>query len=100
MVVLSGTCLKLCPHCLAELVTMDHQHGLVYLPIILDNVYDDAMLVGELDDPQCALVPPHDAATVLERFDKHSGGGGPHLETFILGKLLVSLFVDAVIQLA
>jgi hypothetical protein len=59
------------------------------------------MLVGELGDTHCALVPPHDAAVVLKCFYKCGGGGGHHLKTFILGEFLaISLFVDALIQLA
>ncbi len=93
-------CLKLCSCCLAELVAMGLERGLVYLPIILDDVDGDALLVWKLGDSYCALVPPHDAAAVLESLDKHGGGGGCHLETFIFGELLASLLVDALAQLA
>ncbi len=71
------------------------EHGFVYLPIILDDVDGDALLVWKLGDSHCAMVPPHDAAAVLEILDKCGGGGGHHLETFIFGELLASLLVDA-----
>jgi hypothetical protein len=74
--------------------------GFVYLLVILDDVDGNTMLVGELGSPNCALVPPNVAAAVLKCFDKPGGGGGRHLKTFILGKLLTSLFVDALTQLA
>jgi hypothetical protein len=96
VVILSGARLKLCPHFLAELVVVGLEHGLIYLPIILENVTGNAMLVGKLGDP----VLPHDAAVVLKGFDKRGGGGRHHLKTFILGKLPASLVVYALIQLA
>ncbi len=100
MVVLSGVRLEICSCCLTEIVTVGLEGGLVYLPVILDNVDGDTMLVGELGDPHCALVPPHDAAVVLKRFEKCGGGGKRHLKTFILGELLASLLVYALTQLA
>jgi hypothetical protein len=74
--------------------------GLIYLPIILDNVDGDALLVWKLGDSHRSLVPPHVAAAVLDSLDKRGSGGGHHLETFIFGELLASLLVDALVQLA
>jgi hypothetical protein len=100
MIVLGGVRFNLCSCCLAELVATGLGHGLVYLPIILDNVDGDALLAWKLGDSHCALVPPHDAAAVLESLDKCGGGGGHHLETFIFGELFASFLVNAVAQLA
>jgi hypothetical protein len=100
VIVLGGARLLLCSRCLAELVAMGLERGLIYLPVNLDNVDGDALLVWKLGDSHCALVPPHDAAAVLESLDKRGGGGGHHLETFIFGELLAFLLVDALAQLA
>ncbi len=90
MVVLSHTHLNLCSRRLAELIAVGLEHGLVNLPIILDDVNGDAILVGKLGEPHCALVQPHDTAAALKCFDKRCDGGGRHLETFALSKLLAS----------
>jgi hypothetical protein len=100
VLVLSKVHLKLCSRCLAELVTVGLKHGRVYLPLILDNVNGNTMLVGGLGDPHCTLVLPNDAAVVLKPFDECGSGGGHHLKFFIPGKLLASLFVYALTQLA
>jgi hypothetical protein len=100
VIVLGGVHLELCSRCLAELITVGLERGLLYLSITLDNVDGGALLVGKLGDSHCALVPPQDAAAVLECLDKCSGGGGHHLETFIFGELLACLLVNALTQLA
>ncbi len=100
MIVLGSARLKLCSCCLAELVAMGLERGLVYPPVILDNVDGDTLQVGKLGDSHRALVPPNDAAAVLKSLDKCGSDGGRHLETFIFGELLASLFVDALAQLA
>ncbi len=78
---------------------MGLERRFVYLTIPLDDVNGDALLIGKLGDPHCALVPPHDAAVVLECLDKQSSGGGCHLETFIFDELRASLVVNALTQL-
>jgi hypothetical protein len=95
VIVLGSACLELCSRCLAELVAMGLGRGLIYLPIILEDVDGDALLVWKLGDSHHALVPPHDAAAVLKSFDKCGSGGEHHLETCIFGELLLSLLVDA-----
>jgi hypothetical protein len=72
VIVLSGVHLKLYSRCLAGLIAVGLECGLV---LILDDVDCNTMLVGELGDPYCALVPPYDAAAVLKQFDKCGGGG-------------------------
>jgi hypothetical protein len=100
VIVLGGACLELCSCCLAELIAMGLERGLIYLPMILDDVDGDALLVWKLGDSHRVLVPPHDAAEILKSLDKCSSGGGHHLETFIFGALLASLLVDTLAQLA
>jgi hypothetical protein len=99
VIVLGSAHLKLRSHCLAELAAMGFERGLINLPVILDDVDDDALLVWKLGDSHRTLVPPHDAAAVLESLDKCGGGEGHHQETFIFGELLESLLVDALAQL-
>jgi hypothetical protein len=95
VIVLGGVHLELHSCHLAELVAMGIERGLIYLPIILEDVDGDALLVWKLGDSHRALVPPHDAAAVLESIEKCGIGGGSHLETFIFGELFASLLVDA-----
>jgi hypothetical protein len=88
------------PVALQNLLQWAFEHGHIYLPVILEDVNGDALLVWKLGDSHHALVPPHDAAAVLESLDKCGSGGGRHLETFIFSELLASLLVDALAQLA
>jgi hypothetical protein len=50
VIVLGSACLKLCSRRLAELVAMGLKRGLIYLPVILDDVNGDTLLVWKLGD--------------------------------------------------
>ncbi len=94
MVVLSGGTLNICTAHPAKPLAASLEGSLVNLVIILEDINQNSVLVGELGDVLAALVPPHDDAMVLEGLHKRHGTGGGHREPLIIGKLVAALFVD------
>ncbi len=94
VVVLSGATLYICTAHPAKHLAASLEGSLVNLAIILDDIDQNSILVGELGDALGALVPPHDGAMVLEGLHKRHGSGGGHQEPLIIGKIVTALFVD------
>jgi hypothetical protein len=94
VVVLSGTTLNIRTTHPAKHLAASLEGSLVNLAVILDNIDQNSVLVGELGDVLGTLVPPHDSATVLEGLHECHGSGGGHREPLIIGKLVAALFLD------
>jgi hypothetical protein len=94
VVVLSGATLNVCTAHPAEHLAASLESSLVNLAVILDNIDQNSILVGELGDILGTLVPPHDSTTDLKGLHKCHGSGRGHREPLIIGKLVAALFVD------
>jgi hypothetical protein len=94
VIVLSHLCLKICPPCLAEYVTVCLEGGFVDLAIALDNANINASGILELGDALGTQVPSYDGAAVFKDLDKCGSQHRGHEEPLDHGELLASLSVN------